>query len=124
MPDKINCVPKLYIYSLRSLVRKWYICVTISIDVHRTVVSLAVVVGVYLGRVVLIGAVVAAVAHLILVEVKLARVVKQAAVVLLWKDSGCQFEPFERNEKQSNSTCATVSSGIPSLSSSLSQASP
>lgn len=63
---------------------------TISIDVHRTGISLAVVVGVYLGRVMLIGAVVAAVAHLILVKIKLARVVKEAAVVLLWKVSGYQ----------------------------------
>lgn len=66
---------------------RWF---TISIDVHRTGIALAVVVGVYLGRVVLVGAVVAAVAHLILVEIKLPGVVKEAAVVLLWKESVCQ----------------------------------
>lgn len=38
----------------------------------------------------LIGAVVAAVAHLIFVEIKLPGVVEEAAVVLLWKDSVCQ----------------------------------
>lgn len=77
-------------YSLSSLARTRQICVTISIDVHRTGISLAIVVGVYLGRIMLIGAVITAVANLILVEIKLARVVKEATVVLLRKNCGCQ----------------------------------
>lgn len=91
--------------------RTWWGCFTVSVDVHRAGVPLAIVVCVYLGRVVLIGAVVAAVAHLVLVEVKLARVVEEAAVVLLGKDCGCQgaTQVEWRNAKKKKKACVLPS---------------
>lgn len=47
----------------------------------------------------LIGAVVAAVAHLVLVEIKLPGVVKEAAVVLLGTGSVCQEASAEWNDQ-------------------------
>lgn len=55
---------------------------TVAVDVHGAGVALAVVVGVHLGGVVHVWAVVAAVPHLVLVVVELARVEEQLAVVL------------------------------------------
>lgn len=59
---------------------------TISINVHCTGVPFSVVVCIYLSRVVFIGTVVAAVADFILVKIKLARIEKEGAVVLMGKD--------------------------------------
>lgn len=55
---------------------------TVAIDVHGAGVALAVVVGVDLGGVVHLRAVVTAVPHLVLVVVELARVEQELAVVL------------------------------------------
>ena len=64
---------------------------TVSIDVHGTGVALSVVVGVYLGGVVLVGTVVTAVSHVVLVKVKLPGVVEQRAVVLEGRKCKCFF---------------------------------
>lgn len=66
--------------SLTQALRR--MALTIAIDVHGAGVALAVVVGVDLGRVVHVRAVVAAVSHLVLVVVELARVEEELAVVL------------------------------------------
>lgn len=62
---------------------------TISINVHCTGISFSIVVGVNLCGVVLVWTVVTAVANFVLVKIKLARIVKQRAVVLLWNENGC-----------------------------------
>ena len=55
---------------------------TVPVNVHRAGVSLAVVVRVDLGGVMLVRAVITAVAHVVLVKVKLTWVVQQRTVVL------------------------------------------
>lgn len=95
---------------------------TVSIDVHRTGVSLAIVVRVRLVWITVVGAVVAAVAHLVAIIVVLPGVVNERAVVLFEKTESVRRSRGGR--RASANARLTLSSGIPSLSSSLSQASP
>lgn len=104
-------------------------CFTISINVHRTGVSFSVVVCVDLCRVVFVWTVVAAIANFILVKIELARIVEQGTVVLLCGKSAIVRGLPQACSQAKMLPCVyrnprTLSSRIPSLSSSLSHASP
>lgn len=106
-----------------------FLCFTISINVHRTGVSFSIVVGVDLCRVVFVRTVVAAIANFILVKIELARIVEQGTVVLLCGKSVIVRGLPRACSRAKMLPCVyinprTLSSRIPSLSSSLSQASP
>lgn len=102
---------------------------TISINIHRTGISFSIVVGVDLCWVMFVRTVVAAIANFIFVKIELARIVEQGTVVLLCGKSVI-FKGLPRACSQPKMfPCVyikprTLSSRIPSLSSSLSQASP
>ena len=69
----------------------FWVLLTVSINVHRTGVPLSVVVGVYLGGVVLVRTVITAVSHIVFVKVELPGVVEQRAVVLEGRKCKCFF---------------------------------